>query len=83
MSIDEATGTAALRATFPNPQRTLLPGQFVRVRVEAGVRANGLLIPQRAVTLTPKGGTVMVVGAKDIVEVRPVKLGAARRATRG
>lgn len=75
LSIDERTGTAALRAQFPNPQRTLLPGQFVRARVEAGMQPNGLRLPQRAVTLTPNGGTVMVVGAKDIVEVRPVKLG--------
>jgi membrane fusion protein (multidrug efflux system) len=48
----------------------------VRARVEAGVQANGLLIPQRAVTITPQGATVMVVGAKDIVESRPVKVGA-------
>jgi membrane fusion protein (multidrug efflux system) len=75
MSIDEETGTAALRAQIPNPQRALLPGQFVRVRVDAGVRPNGLRLPQRAVTLTPNGGTVMVVGAKNMVEVRPVKLG--------
>jgi membrane fusion protein, multidrug efflux system len=75
LSIDEATGTAALRATFPNPQRALLPGQFVRLRVDAGVRPNGLRLPQRAVTLTPNGGTVFVVGAKNVVEVRPVKLG--------
>jgi membrane fusion protein (multidrug efflux system) len=76
MSIDEATGTAALRAEFPNPARALLPGQFVRARVEAGVQANGLLIPQRAVTISPQGATVLVVGAKDIVESRPVKVGA-------
>jgi membrane fusion protein (multidrug efflux system) len=76
LSIDEATGTAALRAEFPNPARALLPGQFVRARVEAGVQANGLLIPQRAVTITPQGATVMVVGAKDLVESRPVKVGA-------
>jgi membrane fusion protein (multidrug efflux system) len=76
LSIDEATGTAALRAEFPNPQRSLLPGQFVRARVEAGMQANGMRLPQRAVTLTPQGGTVMVVGAKDIIEARPVKLGA-------
>jgi membrane fusion protein, multidrug efflux system len=76
LSIDEATGTAALRAEFPNPQRTLLPGQFVRVRVEAGVQAKGLRIPQRAVTLNPTGATVLVVGAKDVVESRAVKVGA-------
>jgi membrane fusion protein (multidrug efflux system) len=76
LSFDEATGTAALRAEFPNPQRTLIPGQFVRVRVEAGVQAQGLRIPQRAVTVTPQGATVLVVGAKDIVESRPVKVGS-------
>jgi membrane fusion protein, multidrug efflux system len=76
MSFDEATGTGAMRAEFPNPQRTLVPGQFVRVRVEAGVQAKGLRIPQRAVTVTPTAASVLVVGAKDIVESRPVKLGA-------
>jgi membrane fusion protein (multidrug efflux system) len=76
MSIDSSTGTAALRAQFPNPARTLLPGQFVRARVEAGMQANGLLIPQRAVTVSPQGATVLVVNAKDIVESRPVTVGA-------
>jgi len=76
LAFDEATGTAALRAEFPNPQRTLVPGQFVRVRVEAGVQKQGLRVPQRAVTLTPTGANVMVVGAKDVVEARPVTLGA-------
>jgi len=76
MSIDQTTGTAALRAEFPNPQRTLLPGQFVRARIEAGVQAKGLLIPQRAVTVSPQGASVMVVNAKNVVEARPVKVGA-------
>ena len=75
LSIDEATGTAALRAEFPNPERSLLPGQFVRAQIEAGVSANGMLVPQRAVTVNPEGATVLVVGAKDIVESRPVKVG--------
>lgn len=75
LSIDEATGTTALRAEFANPDRMLLPGQFVRVRIEAGVRPQGLLIPQRAVTVTPQGATVMAVGANDVAESRPVTLG--------
>lgn len=73
--IDEATGTAALRAEVPNPQHRLLPGQFVRARLEAGVRSEGILIPQRAVTVAPQGASVLVVGQKDIVENRPVTLG--------
>lgn len=75
LRIDEATGTAALRAEFPNPDRVLLPGQFVRARIEAGTRPDGVLIPQRAVTLTAEGGTVLVVGADDVVQTRPVTLG--------
>ncbi|WP_324749770.1 efflux RND transporter periplasmic adaptor subunit [Sphingomonas sp. LY54] len=75
LSIDEATGTAALRAEFPNPGRLLLPGQFVRARVLAGVK-EGIMVPQRAVQVAPQGGTVMVVGAKNIVEARPVRLGS-------
>ncbi|MFL5619128.1 MAG: efflux RND transporter periplasmic adaptor subunit [Gemmatimonadaceae bacterium] len=69
MSFDEATGTGAMRAEFPNPQRTLVPGQFVRVRVEAGVQAKALRVPQRAVTVTPTAANVLVVGAKDVVEL--------------
>lgn len=75
LSVDEATGTVSLRAEFPNPQRLLLPGQFVRARIEVGTVANGLMVPQRAVQITPQGATVMVVGANNIANPRPVKLG--------
>lgn len=78
LRIDEATGTAALRAEFPNPDRELLPGQFVRVRIEAGERADGMLVPQRAVTVAPHGATVMVVGDSNVVQPRPVTLGELR-----
>ncbi|PKQ00920.1 MAG: efflux transporter periplasmic adaptor subunit [Alphaproteobacteria bacterium HGW-Alphaproteobacteria-13] len=75
LSIDEGTGTAALRAEFPNPNASLLPGQFVRGRIHAGNRPNGVLIPQRAVRLTADAATVMVVDAKNVAMPRPVKLG--------
>lgn len=75
MSIDEATGTVALRAEVPNPERLLLPGQFVRARIEAGVRTSEILIPQRAVSVTAQGATVMVVDANSVVNARPVKVG--------
>jgi membrane fusion protein (multidrug efflux system) len=78
LSIDEATGTAAMRAEFPNPERTLLPGQFVRAFITAGVRPNGILVPQRAVKLTPQGASVMVVGANNVAENRDIKVGALR-----
>lgn len=75
MSLDPGTGTSALRAEFPNPDRVLLPGQFVRVRIEAGERPDAILVPQRAVTLQASGASVMVVGPDDVVEQRSVTLG--------
>lgn len=78
MTIDQSTGTVALRAEFPNPDQLLLPGQFVNARIEAGMRPDGLMIPQRAVNLTAQGATVMVVGDDDIVAARAVELGKQR-----
>jgi membrane fusion protein (multidrug efflux system) len=73
-SVDPSTGTVGVRATFRNPLRLLLPGQFVRVRIEAGTDPNGISVPQRAVQMTTGGGSVMVVGAGNIPVVRPVTL---------
>ena len=78
LSIDEDTGTAALRAEFPNPNFALLPGQFVRARMYAGTKADGVLIPQKAVKMTSDGATVMIVGEKNLVEQRKIKVGALR-----
>lgn len=75
LSIDPSSGTASLRAEFPNPGYVLVPGQFVRARIIAGTIPNGITVPQRAVTLSNRGATVMVVGPKNIAEARPVKLG--------
>ena len=76
LSIDETTGTAAVRAEVANPDRTLVPGQFVRARIEAGVRPNNFLIPQRAVQLSPDGASVFVVDEKNTVSARMIKTGA-------
>jgi membrane fusion protein (multidrug efflux system) len=76
LAIDEATGTAAIRAEVPNPDQTLLPGQFVRARIEAGVRPNNYLIPQRAVQLAPTGASVFIVDANNTVATRPIKTGS-------
>ena len=75
LSVDQATGTVSLRAQFPNPGRILLPGQFVRARIETGVVANGITVPQRAVTLTDRGASVMVVGPNNIATPRPIVIG--------
>jgi membrane fusion protein (multidrug efflux system) len=74
-SVDPTTGGVSLRATFPNPQRLLLPGQFVRVRIEAGSNPSGIAVPQRAVQLSSNGASVMVLGPGNVPAPRPVKLG--------
>ncbi|WP_051231887.1 efflux RND transporter periplasmic adaptor subunit [Stutzerimonas azotifigens] len=75
MTVDQATGTVALRAAFPNPDRVLLPGQFVRARVRAGVHPEGLMVPQRAVQVSANGASVMRVGEDGKVQPSPVQLG--------
>ena len=75
LSIDQATGTAAVRAEFPNPDQQLVPGQFVRARIDAGVRPNTVLIPQRAVRVTKEGASVLLVGPDDKAINQPVKVG--------
>lgn len=73
VTVDESTGSITLRAVFPNPQHTLLPGMFVRARIDEGVQPNAILVPQQGVTRTPRGdATVMVVNDKSQVEARAV-----------
>lgn len=75
VTVDQTTGSITLRAIVPNPHHNLLPGMFVRVRLEEGVNPQALLIPQRAVTRTPHGDpTVMVVTSDNKVEVRTLNL---------
>ena len=75
LSIDETSGTASLRAEFPNPGYVLVPGQFVRASIFAGTFPNTITVPQLAVTLSGRGASVMVVGSDNIAKVRPVTLG--------
>jgi membrane fusion protein (multidrug efflux system) len=70
--LDPATGTQQLRATFPNPDRIMLPGQFVRVRLLGIARDNAILVPQRAVSQAMGRQSVFVIGAGDTVKVRDV-----------
>jgi membrane fusion protein (multidrug efflux system) len=75
VTVDQSTGSVTLRAVFPNPNQTLLPGMFVRAVLEEGVNEAAILIPQRGVTRNPKGdAVVMTVGAEDKAEPRPVKV---------
>ncbi|MEI6702801.1 MAG: efflux RND transporter periplasmic adaptor subunit [Deltaproteobacteria bacterium] len=75
VTVDPSTGSITLRAIFPNPKQTLLPGMFVRAVLEEGVSEQAILVPQRGVTRNPKGDAlVMVVGAEEKVEPRPIKV---------
>jgi membrane fusion protein (multidrug efflux system) len=67
------TGARQWRFVFPNPDRVLLPGQFVKVRVKGYTKPSAILVPQRAVQQGPKGSVVFVVGQEDKVEMRPVQ----------
>ncbi|CBG87298.1 multidrug efflux RND transporter periplasmic adaptor subunit AcrA [Citrobacter rodentium] len=73
VTVDQTTGSITLRAVFPNPDHTLLPGMFVRARLEEGTNPNALLVPQQGVTRTPRGdATALVVGADNKVETRQI-----------
>lgn len=67
------TGSRQARVVFPNPDRLLMPGQFVTVRFHGVSKPQAILIPQRAVQQGPKGAVVYVVGQGEQVEVRDVK----------
>jgi membrane fusion protein (multidrug efflux system) len=71
--VDEATGSVTIRARIPNPNRLLLPGMFVRVRLSEGVIQNGILAPQQGVTRSTRGqATAMVLTADNKVEQRNI-----------
>jgi membrane fusion protein (multidrug efflux system) len=75
VTVDPGTGSFLVRVTVPNPDNILLPGMYVRAIVGAGVRENGVLVPQQAIARDPKGNTsAMVVGKDNKVEVRQVKV---------
>jgi membrane fusion protein, multidrug efflux system len=74
-SVDLSTGTVQLRAKFANPQALLLPGEFVRVRVELGYINGGIAVPQSAVTMSETGGSVYVVDQEGKVSARKITLG--------
>lgn len=73
VTVDPGTGAVTLRAEFPNPQRRLLPGMFVRAQLQEGVQENAILVPQQAVFRDTRGrANVWVVDAANMVEQREV-----------
>ena len=78
LTVDASTGQITLRAEVPNPKGDLLPGLYVRVRLEQAQVANAITLPQQAVTRTQQGDKITVVGADGKLSQRTVKVGAAR-----
>ena len=74
LSVDPSTGQVSVRAELPNPEGMLLPGTYVRVRLQQAQVDNATLIPQQAVTRNEKGNFVMVVAEDGSVAPRPVQI---------
>ncbi|HNQ05439.1 MAG TPA: efflux RND transporter periplasmic adaptor subunit [Thiobacillaceae bacterium] len=73
LSVDPTTGSVGLRAEFANPERELLPGQFVTVRLTVAEAENVMVVPQKAVQVSPQGQMVLLLTPEGMVEPRPVK----------
>ena len=78
VTVSESTGAVTLRILVPNPERTLLPGMYVRAVLEEGVAEQALLVPQQGVTRTASGdASALVVTADNKVEKRALKVSRA------
>ncbi|MFL9711170.1 efflux RND transporter periplasmic adaptor subunit [Methylobacillus pratensis] len=74
VTVDEETGSVILRATFPNPDKKLLPGMFVHAHLQEGIASKATLVPQQAVARNYRGqATVMVVDAEGVVHERIIE----------
>ena len=78
LTVDPTTGQMTLRAEVPNPGGALLPGLYVRVRIEQAQAQNAILLPQQAVTRTQQGDTVSVVSADGKITPRQIKVGGSK-----
>lgn len=78
VTVDPSSGAVTLRAVFPNPQGTLLPGMFVRAEVTQALVPDAILVPQPAVTRDTKGGaSVLVIDGQNKAERRAIETGPA------
>jgi membrane fusion protein (multidrug efflux system) len=79
ISVNMGTGSVTVRAIFPNPQFVLLPGMFVRARIQQGVADDAILVPQTGVSHDPLGqASALVVGPDSKVAARTLKLAGTR-----
>jgi multidrug efflux system membrane fusion protein len=75
--VDQATGTITARLLMANPDFSILPGQYVRVRLHVGEKSDAMMVPQAALGSSQLGKYVYVVGKNNLVEQRMVSLGAS------
>jgi membrane fusion protein (multidrug efflux system) len=78
LSVDPSSGQITLRAEVPNPKGMLLPGMYVRARLEQAAASGAVLLPQQAVQRSSQGDSVKVVAADGSLSTRPVKVGLAK-----
>lgn len=78
LNVDPGTGLINFRAEIPNPDRMLLPGMYVRVLVEQARYPDGFLVPQKAVTRSEHGDTLLLVDEDNVVTVRAVTIVGSR-----
>jgi len=78
LTVDPTSGQLTLRAEVPNPKGDLLPGLYVRVRLEQAKADKAVLLPQQSVTRSNQGDSVMVVAPDGKVAPRTVKVGSAQ-----
>ena len=80
VNVDPSTGQVILRSEFPNPDNDLLPGSFVRVRLEQAFNKQGISVPQRAILRDSAGvAQVLLVEADNRIKQQPVQLGNAQQ----
>ncbi|MDD4648897.1 MAG: efflux RND transporter periplasmic adaptor subunit [Desulfoplanes sp.] len=78
VNVDETTGSVTMQIIFSNPQQVLLPGMFVRARINEGVNPKGILVPQEAISRDHKGAPyALLVNAESKVEVKMLTLDRA------
>lgn len=76
ITVDPGTGQISVRAEFPNPDKLLLPGMYVRGRLTQGMVDNVLSVPPQAVQRNPDGSAyVLVADADNVVQIRPIQTG--------
>jgi membrane fusion protein (multidrug efflux system) len=77
--VDAYTGQVTLRGQFPNPNRELLPGMYVRVLIEQGIDSDAIAVPQQAIQRDAGGGSeVFVVKEDGRIATQPVRTGAVQ-----